>query len=155
MIRRPTRSTRTDTLCPYTTLFRSPRLGESSEARRQSRRESELTMSALHHFLQDRRGITVTEFALVAPAMLLVAFSLIDLGRIGLATASLTRGAQEAARYASLRGAESATPATAEQVSAVARSRISGLASGTVRVNVAWAPDNRSGSSVDRKSTRL
>src|SRR3546814_20461108 len=26
MIRRPTRSTRTDTLCPYTTLFRSERL---------------------------------------------------------------------------------------------------------------------------------
>src|SRR3546814_7810495 len=26
MIRRPPRSTRTDTLCPYTTLFRSPRL---------------------------------------------------------------------------------------------------------------------------------
>src|SRR3546814_5011958 len=25
MIRRPPRSTRTDTLCPYTTLFRSPR----------------------------------------------------------------------------------------------------------------------------------
>src|SRR3546814_15847359 len=27
MIRRPTRSTRTDTLFPYTTLFRSPRFG--------------------------------------------------------------------------------------------------------------------------------
>src|SRR3546814_8873351 len=27
MIRRPPRSTRTDTLFPYTTLFRSPRLG--------------------------------------------------------------------------------------------------------------------------------
>ena len=105
-------------------------------------------MLALHRFLEDRRGITVTEFALVAPAMLLVAFSLVDLGRIGLATASLTRGAQEAARYASLRGAKSAAPATAEQVSAVARSRIYGLDPGTVSVNVAWAPDNRSGSSV-------
>src|SRR3546814_4868516 len=28
MIRRPPRSTRTDTLFPYTTLFRSPQLGE-------------------------------------------------------------------------------------------------------------------------------
>src|SRR3546814_3054090 len=28
MIRRPTRSTRTDTLVPYTTLFRSQRLGD-------------------------------------------------------------------------------------------------------------------------------
>src|SRR3546814_4941433 len=30
MIRRPPRSTRTDTLFPYTTLFRSARVGESS-----------------------------------------------------------------------------------------------------------------------------
>src|SRR3546814_17103415 len=28
MLRRPPRSTRTDTLCPYTTLFRSPELGD-------------------------------------------------------------------------------------------------------------------------------
>src|SRR3546814_5459389 len=30
MIRRPPRSTRTDTLCPYTTLFRSPYLRKAS-----------------------------------------------------------------------------------------------------------------------------
>src|SRR3546814_6510848 len=30
MIRRPPRSTRTDTLCPYTTLFRSPSLSRRS-----------------------------------------------------------------------------------------------------------------------------
>src|SRR3546814_1048264 len=33
MIRRPPRSTRTDTLFPYTTLFRSERLGEAVDAR--------------------------------------------------------------------------------------------------------------------------
>src|SRR3546814_9835990 len=32
MIRRPPRSTRTDTLFPYTTLFRSPRRSTTSEA---------------------------------------------------------------------------------------------------------------------------
>src|SRR3546814_944406 len=31
MIRRPPRSTRTDTLCPYTTLFRSLRRGSAQE----------------------------------------------------------------------------------------------------------------------------
>src|SRR3546814_4745634 len=31
MIRRPPRSTRTDTLVPYTTLFRSPRLNDGGE----------------------------------------------------------------------------------------------------------------------------
>src|SRR3546814_1256697 len=34
MIRRPPRSTRTDTLCPYTTLFRSRRLHRNSGAAR-------------------------------------------------------------------------------------------------------------------------
>src|SRR3546814_13403251 len=33
MIRRPPRSTRTDTLCPYTTLFRSPYLDYQTKAR--------------------------------------------------------------------------------------------------------------------------
>src|SRR3546814_10794845 len=33
MIRRPPRSTRTDTLCPYTTLFRSPDEGEGVSLR--------------------------------------------------------------------------------------------------------------------------
>src|SRR3546814_12339154 len=36
MIRRPPRSTRTDTLFPYTTLFRSP-LGEAAEHRQRAR----------------------------------------------------------------------------------------------------------------------
>src|SRR3546814_18148226 len=34
MIRPPPRSTRTDTLCPYTTLFRSPVVMAAAEARR-------------------------------------------------------------------------------------------------------------------------
>src|SRR3546814_15560390 len=42
MIRRPPRSTRTYTLFPYTTLFRSPRRGRLRLARRQSRRREEL-----------------------------------------------------------------------------------------------------------------
>src|SRR3546814_14680631 len=33
MIRRPPRSTRTDTLFPYTTLFRSPRPGDGADGR--------------------------------------------------------------------------------------------------------------------------
>src|SRR3546814_4431646 len=37
MIRRPPRSTRTDTLFPYTTLFRSARRGASAAARRGER----------------------------------------------------------------------------------------------------------------------
>src|SRR3546814_5233247 len=39
MIRRPPRSTRTDTLFPYTTLFRSPREGEAEERREAAGRQ--------------------------------------------------------------------------------------------------------------------
>src|SRR3546814_7012787 len=43
MIRRPPRSTRTDTLFPYTTLFRSHRLEAQSELSDLSRREASAT----------------------------------------------------------------------------------------------------------------
>src|SRR3546814_18297985 len=47
MIRRPPRSTRTDTLFPYTTLFRSPnrdeRVGSAASARRHCRRSAALS----------------------------------------------------------------------------------------------------------------
>src|SRR3546814_10422152 len=39
MIRRPPRSTRTDTLFPYTTLFRSKALRQSCQAQQASRQE--------------------------------------------------------------------------------------------------------------------
>src|SRR3546814_9693966 len=51
MIRRPPRSTRTDTLFPYTTLFRSrrfpARLAYGPEENRMSQRVSDLTLSEL------------------------------------------------------------------------------------------------------------
>src|SRR3546814_19979462 len=51
MIRRPPRSTRTDTLFPYTTLFRSPRRGEMKRS-----------MEALiHHFKLYTEGYHVPE----------------------------------------------------------------------------------------------
>src|SRR3546814_20275421 len=40
MIRRPPRSTRTDTLFPYTTLFRSGRAGDDGQAARDPARRS-------------------------------------------------------------------------------------------------------------------
>src|SRR3546814_1597224 len=51
MIRRPPRSTRTDTLFPYTTLFRSRR-----QVPRQERRRLAPTRSGHHHFARRRRG---------------------------------------------------------------------------------------------------
>src|SRR3546814_20827664 len=65
MIRRPPRSTRTDTLFPYTTLFRSPpqRLAAEQQDRGPLRRESVLvnvgckTRHAWHGEVEVRDGI--------------------------------------------------------------------------------------------------
>src|SRR3546814_2555413 len=52
MIRRPPRSTRTDTLFPYTTLFRS-----AGFDRQRSAFAIELELAVLHHALQAHRAI--------------------------------------------------------------------------------------------------
>src|SRR3546814_4784373 len=56
MIRRPPRSTRTDTLFPYTTLFRSPAPAGDPGARAQERRHRSLYDEATRGREQPRRG---------------------------------------------------------------------------------------------------
>src|SRR3546814_10975202 len=58
MIRRPPRSTRTDTLFPYTTLFRSDRACENhgQEASQDSDDQSRLERRALSLFLSPRKA---------------------------------------------------------------------------------------------------
>src|SRR3546814_12707470 len=69
MIRRPPRSTRTDTLFPYTTLFRST----PAEARRRSRRRSRATReprkegSRDGHDLGSRRSDDICGSAIARP----------------------------------------------------------------------------------------
>src|SRR3546814_3762130 len=48
MIRRPPRSTRTDTLFPYTTLFRSGNLEEAPESKKDSEDDDDDTNRVLH-----------------------------------------------------------------------------------------------------------
>src|SRR3546814_2622886 len=52
MIRRPPRSTRTDTLFPYTTLFRSPRLPCTAQVDRQDRPQDAGVQGGLGHDLR-------------------------------------------------------------------------------------------------------
>src|SRR3546814_5218951 len=68
MIRRPPRSTRTDTLFPYTTLFRS-RIGEEGVvgARLLQREALRLEVTAAQRVLQRRHDLE-TEFLRIIPA---------------------------------------------------------------------------------------
>src|SRR3546814_11444277 len=61
MIRRPPRSTRTDTLFPYTTLFRSEHLAEALDHLGQARREFEGQRVA---HLEGRREVQLLDLAL-------------------------------------------------------------------------------------------
>src|SRR3546814_2140512 len=67
MVRRPPRSTRTDTLVPYTTLFRS---------------EADAMIGArfVRRLRDDRRGATIVELAFVALPLLGALLGVIDFG---------------------------------------------------------------------------
>src|SRR3546814_12452612 len=58
MIRRQPRSTRTDTLFPYTTLFRSRRTGRARRRGRQIRQAAELLLLRPHGFLRGDREVS-------------------------------------------------------------------------------------------------
>src|SRR3546814_3083078 len=55
MLRRPPRSTRTDTLFPYTTLFRSPLVGRERCARQPAGEAGERASDRIQHV--DERGV--------------------------------------------------------------------------------------------------
>src|SRR3546814_16578177 len=59
MIRRPPRSTRTDTRFPYTTLFRSRRIGKPVRGRRCPRNGKEGLAAASGHWERPREGAAV------------------------------------------------------------------------------------------------
>src|SRR3546814_12919716 len=59
MIRRPPRSTRTDTLFPYTTLFRSHRRGKAD--RRRGGDEADARGREAHHRDRDQEGVFAPE----------------------------------------------------------------------------------------------
>lgn len=55
-----------------------------------------------HKFLGDRRGVTVLEFALVAPVLLAMLLGIAMLGILFLAQAGLRSAVEDAARYATI-----------------------------------------------------
>src|SRR3546814_8172222 len=86
MYRRPTTFTRTDTLVPYVTLFRSRMRGE--------------------------RGSASLELVILAPALLLILSVIIFAGRVAIAGQSVQQAAEEAARTASLARSQGDADAT-------------------------------------------
>ena len=97
---------------------------------------------------RSRRGGTLVEGALVFLVFAVLIAGIMEVGVVGFAANAVTFAAHRAARFASLRGGDSGHPATVADIQASAVSYAAPLNSGNLSVNVQWAPDNRTGSSV-------
>ncbi len=102
----------------------------------------------LSHFSQDRRGSMAAEFGLVVPLFFMLILGMIEGGRLMYYTTTLDHHAREGARYASIRGAGSAVPATEDSIEAHVLAESAGLNSAYLDVDVDWTAGNGSGSQV-------
>ena len=98
---------------------------------------------------QARSGSTAVEFALLLPACVLLLFGMVELGRLGFATATLDDAAQQGAQFASRRGPDSIAPATETEVKEYVLARVHGAPTSGVTVTVTWSPSG----SIDRTVT--
>ena len=102
----------------------------------------------IRRLLRDHAGNSAIQFAFIAPTLILLTLGIVDMGRVGLAASSLRSAAIEAARFASVRGASSPTPATTQTITAVAQQQAVGISKANMAVAVTWTPNNKSGSEV-------
>ena len=76
---------------------------------------------------------------------------IMELGVVGFAVNSVSFAAHRAARYASVRGSASGSPATAAQITTSAQGYAAPLSSAALTVAVSWSPNNNPGSTVQVK----
>lgn len=103
------------------------------------------------------RGQAATEFALIATALMMLIFGVINVAYAIYAYNTVCYVASTAIRYASLNGASSSSPATSSSVQSLVMSMASGLdatskcpASGAKALcaNTTWNPNTSAGSTV-------
>ncbi len=104
--------------------------------------------SLLSRLRRDEGGAGLVEFALVLPALMLVTIGLIDMGRMMWYRTTLEHIVREGTRYAAVRGASNPFPATENAIIAYVRERTIGITDQDLAINVAWSPNNASGSTV-------
>src|SRR2546427_6044016 len=90
-------------------------------------------------------GQSLTELSIALVLFLVLAFGIIDAGRLIYAYNGVSSSAREGVRWAAVRGGTSGRAATADEIT----SFVQGMTVGTpVNVTVTWNPDNRPGSTV-------
>ncbi|MDB5480327.1 MAG: TadE family protein [Caulobacteraceae bacterium] len=83
-------------------------------------------IDTLHRLVRDRRGTTAVEFALVAPALCLLIYGVMEFGRLAWTQSALNFAVEEAARCASV------TPTVCGTSSQIATYAASEIATGYV-----------------------
>ena len=97
---------------------------------------------------RDCRGSTAVEFAVVLPVLALVTVGLIDIG-LGVYTLhTIDHAAKQGARFAAIRGSQSTSPATQDQVVDEVESQATGVDLNHLTVNVIWPFGNTAGNPV-------
>jgi len=107
-------------------------------------KETRLTTRRDHQ----RRGSTLVEAALVTIPFFTLILGIIACGYLVFTYDSMAFAAQQGARWASVRGSTSGTPATPAAVKAFVDGQVAGLASAALSVQTTWSPDNKPGSTV-------
>lgn len=94
------------------------------------------------------RGSALVELALCFLVFLLLSFGTLDFAWAVYAYNSCSYLAQDAARWSSVNGSLSPTPATAASVTSYVQNEAVGLTSSLLTVNTTWTPNNTPGSVV-------
>ena len=108
-------------------------------------------LGRLRRLRRDTWGGIATEFAFAAPIMIILSVGTIDIGRMVWINTTLSHAAHEGVRYASVRGAGAASPATEAEIIAYVKNRAAGILDSEMTVAVTWTPDNSSGSRITVK----
>jgi Flp pilus assembly protein TadG len=95
-----------------------------------------------------QRGSQLTEVALVTIPFFTLVLGIIAGGYLVFLYDSTAFMAQQGARWASVRGSTSSSPATAASVQTYVDSQGAGLAPGSLTVATTWSPNNNPGSTV-------
>jgi Flp pilus assembly protein TadG len=95
-----------------------------------------------------RRGSSLVETALVTIPFFTLILGIIACAYLVFTYESVTFGAQQGARWASVRGSTSGMAATDASVQAYVTGQTPGLAPGALHVQTTWSPDNKPGGTV-------
>jgi len=95
-----------------------------------------------------QRGQAMIETALSLIVVTSILFGTMEFARLTYAYNFVAYAAQEAARYACVRGNSSPSPATQESIVQFVKSQAVGLIASDLNVTATWSPDNAPGAAV-------